>query len=240
MAVCFFGLAVLFFLIGMVQFVAPAPKAPAPHVSPRSTVPRRPLPTQSRIPDGGSMSDEPRKFNWIKTGERIHVRHPVKGETMAHVLGRILFAELMQRGRGPQVPWTPTGNVFAGFWLEGGILLLNWQNRVYLLDDRIELSDTEITRDFLPHARKFAQSNQSADVYFAYPPAMWHVDDIGKFRIEAVEGITVDYQFQGSGRFIHASGDSRRALVVEDFEGGNGQDTVWIGYQIEEDDVLET
>jgi len=66
------------------------------------------------------------------------------------------------------------------------------------------------------------------------------VDDIGKFRIDAVEGSTVDYLLQGLGRFIHASGDSQRALVVEDFEGGSGQDTVWIGYQIDENDVLET
>ena len=240
MGVCFFGLAVLFFLIGLVQFFAPEPRTAAPRVLAQSPAMRSALPAQPIIPDGGSMSDEPRTFEWIKTGERIHVRHPVKGETMAHVLGRVLFAELMQRGRGPQVPWLPTGNIFAGFWLEGGMLLLNWQNRVFILDERIELSDTEITRDFLPHARKFAQSNQTADVYFAYPPAMWHVDDIGKFRVDAIEGSTVDYQLQGMGRFIHASGDSQRALVVEDFEGGSGQDTVWIGYKIEENDVLET
>jgi hypothetical protein len=178
------------------------------------------------------------KLEWIQVGQRIYARHPVKGELMAHVLGRIQYSELWQQRRGPQSPWVPTGNVFVGFWLEGGLFLLHWQNRFYLFDESVQLSDADIQRDFLPHARKFAQSDQTADVYFAYPPAMWHIDDIGKFRIDAAEGEGLVFRPGAIGRFIHASGDSGRALAVEDYEGGGGgQDTAWIGYQVKEEDI---
>jgi len=176
-------------------------------------------------------------FGWIKVGQRIYVNHPVQGERMAHVLGKIVFAELWQQTRGAQSPWVPTGAAFAAFWLEGNLLLLNWQNRCYLLDEAEQLSDADIARHFAPYARQFAQSDQSADVYFAYPPASWHIDDIGKFRVEALEGQTLRYQRGGVGRFIHASGADNRALVVEDFEGGGGQDTAWVGWKIEAETV---
>lgn len=255
---CFLSLAVIFFLIGLVQLFAPDsrttrqkpvpqrewPREPAPMPVSRYTVPQ----DESETPDlsdpgsapvasgGKSLESFPKKFAWIHLGQRITVQHPLKGELMAHVLGRIRYTELWQRRRDPQTPWTPTGNVFFGFWLEGDLFLLNWQNRVYLLDESTQLSDADIQRDFLPHARKFAQSDQTADVYFAYPPAMWHIDDIGKFQVESTEGEGLHFRTGAVGRFIHASGDSGRALVLEDYEsGGSGQDTVWIGYSTQED-----
>ncbi len=184
------------------------------------------------------MVSEPQVFLAIEVGQRIYVQHPARGELMAHVLGRILYAELWQRSRGAQNPWVPTGNTFLGFWLEGDMFLLNWQNRVYLLDESDQLSDADIQRHFAPHARKFAQSDQTGDVYFAYPPASWHIDDIGKFRVETAQGEGLIFRPGAIGRFIHASGDGGRALVVEDYEGGGGgQDTAWIGYQITEEQV---
>ena len=184
------------------------------------------------------MASYPQKLAWIQLGQRIYTRHPARGELMAHVLGRLQYSELWQQQRGPQNPWVPTGNRFLGFWLEGGMFLLNWQSRVYLLDESVQLSDADIQRDFLPHARQFAQSDQTADVYFAYPPAMWHIDDIGKFCIDTAEGEGLVFRPGATGRFIHASGDSGRALVLEDYEGGGGgQDTVWTGYQIAEEDI---
>lgn len=178
-------------------------------------------------------------FDWIKVGQRIYVNHPVQGERMAHVLGKIVFAELWQQTRGPQSPWVPTGSAFAGFWLEGNLLLLNWQNRSYLLDEAVLLSDADIARQFAPYAKQFAQSDQTADVTFAYPPASWHIDDIGKFRVEQIEGQSLRYQRGGIGRFIHCSGADNRGLVVEDFEGGGGQDTAWVGWRIEAEEVKE-
>ncbi len=180
------------------------------------------------------------KLNWIKVGERIYTNHPIKGELMSHVLGRILYAELWQTTRGPQSPWVPTGKEFAGFWLEGGMFLLNWQNRFYLLDESEQLSDADIQRNFMPYARQFGQSDQTADVYFDYPPAVWHIDDIGKFRVEQTEGVGLVSRAGAIGRFIHASGDGGRALVVEDYEGGgSGQDTAWTGYTIQEADIKQ-
>lgn len=176
------------------------------------------------------------KFDWVKVGDRLFVPHPQRGEWMAHVLGRVVFAELWQLRRGPQEPWVPTGSAFAGFWLEGGLYLLDWQNRTYLLDEAVELSDADIQQQFAPYARKFAASDQTESVYFAYPPAMWHIDDIGKFRVEQVAGEGLRVRPGAVGRFIHAGGDSNRALVVEDYEGGGG-DMAWIGYQIDAEEV---
>jgi hypothetical protein len=74
------------------------------------------------------------------------------------------------------------------------------------------------------------------DVYFAYPPASWKIDDIGKFEIASVEGATLHARAGAVGRFIHASGDGGRALVVEDYETG-GEDCAWIGYRMQEGDI---
>jgi hypothetical protein len=265
---CLFILAIICFVIGFVQLLSPEPYArPAPAA--RRTTPVggffpsagasrpaysfTPAPTPpAEAAQGGEMNKYPQKFGDFQVGQRIFVAHPQRGETMAHILGRAIYSELWQTQRGPQAPWVPTGNSFAGFWLEGGWLLLNWQNRVYLLDESSEVSDAEIAQYFTPFARQFAQSDQTAQVSFAYPPASWTIVDIGKFRVETVEGevsgrstpgvthpidLGTDLPVQRAvGRFIHASGDGGRALVLEDYEGG-GQDIVWTGYQIEESGV---
>jgi hypothetical protein len=177
----------------------------------------------------------PQRFGDIQVGDRIRVRHPGQGELTLFVIGRILYQELWQQTRSPQSPWVPTGNNFLGFWLENNLFLLNWQSRLYLLEERVPLSDADIQSEFAPHARKFAQSDQTADVYFAYPPASWHMDDIGKFRVHSTEGEGLLFRPGATGRFIHASGDNQRALVVEDYEGGGGgQDSAWIGVLIDE------
>lgn len=183
------------------------------------------------------MNVPPANLNWIKLHQRLAIEHPTKGHLETRVLGKYVYAELWQRSRGPQVPWTPTGKTYLGAWLEGGLFLLNWQNRYYLLDQFTEVSDNDIQRDFLPHARKFAQSDQAATVYFDYPPAVWHIDDIGKFQISTVEGQGLTLRPGATGRFIHCSGDSRRALVVEDYEGAGGRDAVWVGCLVEESDI---
>jgi len=101
----------------------------------------------------------------------------------------------------------------------------------------VPLSDPDIQRDFAPYAKQFAQSDQKADIYFSYPPAMWHIDDIGKFRIDQVQGGGFRAQVGAVGRFIHSSGADKRALIVEDYEGGGGQDAAWVGYQIDLENI---
>lgn len=246
MSICLFFLAVVFFIIGTVILVSPEKAASgAPRKAYASAAPQqlksiaagRAAPLAASGGTGGSqMEPELKKLTGIKVGQRIKVPHPVKGELTVHVLGRILYDELWQKSRSAQSPWVNTGNRFAGFWLDGEMLLLNWINRFYLLDSNDPLSDGDIARDFAPHARKFAQSNQAGNVYFAYPPASWKIDDIGKFRIASVEGTTLHTRTGAVGRFIHASGDGGRALVVEDFEGA-GEDRAWIGYQLQETDI---
>ncbi|HEX2981694.1 MAG TPA: hypothetical protein VHO48_15640 [Anaerolineaceae bacterium] len=254
MGLCLFAIGALFFIIGIIQFLLPVPNqnSPIPDILPQNRPAYRPrsapvrysaapvntaqsTPMTPPAPQGGGQMN-PQKLEWVKLGEQIKVKHPNQGEYTVYVMGKVLFQELWQRSRGPQSPWVPTGNTFAGFWLENNFFLLNWQNRFYLLDERNPLTDNDIQRDFAPHARKFAQSNQTGDVYFAYPPASWHMDDIGKFTIQEIQGEVPLYQRGATGRFIHASGDSQRALVLEDYEGG-GQDLVWFGVQIQEADI---
>jgi hypothetical protein len=246
MAGCFVFLSIVFFVIGIVVLVAPeasrtstsrTPFVPVSRSTLKSGSTARPAPAAASGGMGGtSMEPELKKLTGIKVGQRIKLPHPGKGELTVHVLGRILYDELWQQTRSPQSPWVTTGNRFAGFWLDGEMLLLNWINRFYLLDTNDPLSDADIARDFAPHARKFAQSNQAGNVYFAYPPASWKIDDIGKFRIASVEGATLHARAGSTGRFIHASGDGGRALVVEDYEGG-GEDCAWTGYHIKEEDI---
>jgi hypothetical protein len=249
MAGCFVVLSIIFFVIGFVLLIAPEAPKPSPSRSAFVPVPRSPLKSAASVRPapapiaasggmgGTRMEPELKKLTGIKVGQRIKLPHPVKGELTIHVLGRILYDELWQQSRGPQNPWVTTGNRFAGFWLDGEMLLLNWLNRFYLLDSNDPLSDADIARDFAPHAKKFAQSNQAGNVYFAYPPASWKIDDIGKFQIHSVEGTTLHASAGATGRFIHASGDGGRALVVEDYEGGGGEDCAWIGYQLKEEDI---
>jgi hypothetical protein len=242
MSGCFFVLGLLFLVIALVTLLTPGaderkPYPPAAR-SPAMVSPPIQPPVQKRQPNpsGGSMSYSP-SLSQVSIGKQIRVRHPVRGELTVYVMGRVVYDELWQAQRGPQVPWTPTGNAFSGFWLETNLFLLNWQNRYYLLEEATRLSDAEIQRDFAPHARKFAQSDQTADVYFAYPPASWHIDDIGKFRIRVVEGEGLSNVTGAVGRFVHCSGDGHRALVLEDYESGGGQDVVWTGYQIDAEDI---
>lgn len=244
MSGCFFVLGLLFAFIGLVIMLSPAreesnayPAQKTQGIDSATPPQAAPPPAQRTQPlsTGGTMTSTP-SLSQVQIGKQIRVRHPLQGELTLHVMGRVLYDELWQAQRGAQVPWTPTGNAFSGFWLETNLFLLNWQNRNYLLDESTQLSDAEIQRSFAPHAKKFAQSDQTADIYFAYPPASWHIDDIGKFRIRAVEGEGLRNIPGTIGRFIHCSGDGKRALVLEDYEGG-GQDVVWTGFRIEAGDI---
>ncbi len=251
---CFIALAVVFFLIGLVQLLSPdsaksqasevlspgvSTKRPAPVSSSRPVIaqPATAPVTVQTSPSGGSMPS----LSNIQVGQRIRIKHPAQGELTLYVMGSVVFDELWQTSRGPQSPWVPTGSAYSGFWLETNLFLLNWQNRYYLLDEMIPTSDSEIARDFAAHARKFAQSDQTAEVLFSYPPTMWRMDDIGKFHVRTVEGEGLRMSPGAVGRFIHASGSAqdsniKRGLVLEDYEGG-GQDTVWIGYMIDSNDI---
>jgi hypothetical protein len=242
LSVCLFALGVLFVFIGLIQLLGKR-SAEMPGIRPSVSRPPAPVLARTRAsvqsqPLQGVVMKDPQTWNKWKVGDRLHLMHPTQGELLLHVNGRLTYAELWQRGRGPQVPWTPTGNTFYGFWMETNRFLLNWLNRYYVFDEMVPTSDVEIQRDFAPYARQFAQSDQTAEVHFSYPPAVWKIEDIGKFRIERVEGsVLLSVRVGAVGRFIHAIGDSKRALAVEDYEGGAGQDVVWIGYQIAAEDL---
>jgi hypothetical protein len=245
MSSCLVGLAFLFFFIGIVQFLLPPKTAAAKKTAAFSTsghplststspsVSPVPVPSAIPVPAKGVAMVGNSPFSQFNPGDQLRVTHPSRGELTLHVDGRLQYTELWQRSSSQA--WVPTGNTFFGLWLETKILLLHWQNRYYLLEEVELLSDADIARSFSQPARQFAQSNQTAAIYFSYPPAVWHIDDIGKFQIAAVEGGGFNQQIGAVGRFIHASGDSDRALVVEDYEGGSGQDVVWTGYKIQAD-----
>jgi len=184
----------------------------------------------------------PRPETWadVEIGQTIVVNHPKDGKMNFSVQSRIYYGELWQVKMRPDVPWTLTGGYYVRLSLDKNIFLMNWQNRFYIFDTRQPLTDMDINRDFVPYARKFAASNQTARVSFNYQKATWHVEDIGRFRIEFTEGDEVRVNPGTVGRFIHASQNlfTNKILVVEDYQsGGNGLDAVWTGYRIEETDI---
>jgi hypothetical protein len=184
---------------------------------------------------------EPAKLAGLAAGGSVRLVHPKKGALDFQVRGRLLFTELWQASRGPNVPWTPTGNYFAGFALQPGAYLLNWQERFYLLEQRQALTDMEINRDFVPAARQFSQSDQTARVDFTFAGTRWRMVDIGRFAIEFEDGEGAHLHKGAVGRFIHAhaAADDGQALVLDDFQSGGsgGQDTLWRGWQIQESDI---
>ncbi len=181
---------------------------------------------------------EPARLGALEIGKDMKVVHPQRGEQIYKASGRLLYTELWQATGGPTAPWTPTGNYYAGFALEPAAYLLNWQDRFYILEEHRSLTDMDINRDFVPYARQFAQSNQTAKVEFQYDRERWQMVDIGRFAIEFEDGEGCHLHKGAIGRFIHA-GSGNRALVIDDFQSGGsgGQDTLWKGFLIAETDI---
>jgi hypothetical protein len=232
------------FLIGGVMFItrgsAPTPSArfpsynvgqPAGGRRPPPAV-KAPPPTVQRT--GNTMRD---KFFNARLGQNITVKHPQRGEITGKIIGTIHYTELWQRTNSPSEPWVPTGNEYAAHWL-GNFMIYEWQERLYILDEYEALTDQDIQTSFLPYAKQFAQSNQTAHVTFAWPPASWTIVDIGKFSVALAEGSGLRLSRGATGRFIHCSGADNRALVVEDYQSGSGgQDTAWNGWGITWEDI---
>jgi predicted RNA-binding Zn-ribbon protein involved in translation (DUF1610 family) len=201
------------------------------------------LPTDIKCKHCGSVLvatvDLPRPAKWadVEVGQSIQLEHPEKGELHLPIIYRVYYGELWQEQMKSNVPWTLTGNYYVGLGLENGALLLNWQGRFYLLDTSSPLTDKEINQTFANPARQFAASNQSKDVSFAYNRTVWAIEDIGRFRIEWVDGEGEKASAGTVGRFIHAK-SGNQVLVVEDYQSsGDGTDTLWLGYQIHESDI---
>jgi hypothetical protein len=176
-------------------------------------------------------------FENAQVGQNITVNWPGRGPVTGTILGSIKYTELWQRS-GSQA-WVPTGNTFTAHGL-GNFLIYEWQDRLYLFEEYNALTDQDVQQSFMPYAKKFAQSNQTAKVTFDWPPASWTITDIGKFSVASTLGTGLRLSQGAVGRFIHAAGSDNRALVMEDYqEGGGGQDTVWIGYSITWDDITK-
>lgn len=173
----------------------------------------------------------------VEINQVVGFAHPIQGKIAPRVTRLIYYGELWQVKMKADVPWTLTGNYFVGLHLDNGMYLLNWQARCFLLDSDSNVADMVINRDFAPFARKFAASNQTANIIFPYENKDWRMDDIGRFRIELTDGEGTGITPGVIGRFIHAS-YKNQVLIVEDFEsGGSGLDTIWQGYSIDIKDV---
>lgn len=190
--------------------------------------------TQDRLKIG---DDARSRFHAARVGQYITALHPVNGQFTKKIVGSIEYDELWQRRKDPNEPWVPTGNQFAAHWL-GDMLIYEWKEQLILLDQFDALTDQVVAQNFLPYAKQFGASDETATVQFTYPPATWTITDIGKFRVASVNGTGLRLSAGAIGRFIHASAYDNRALVVEDYQSGSGgQDTAWIGYSIKWDDV---
>jgi hypothetical protein len=194
----------------------------------------RPTPTPTLQRAGGTMHD---RYMSARPGQSATFQHPKRGELSAKILGVIEYNELTQKQRGGNAPWVPTGNNYVALWM-GDYMLYAWQDRLYLFDEAQALNDQQINESFLPAAKQFGQSGQTAKVTFAWPPLTWMVVDIGRFGVARAEGEGLRLSMGAQGRFIHASGEDDRGLAVEDYQsGGGGLDTVWLGWKITWDAV---
>jgi hypothetical protein len=177
------------------------------------------------------------KFIAARPGQTLVVTHPQRGPITGKILGAIHYTELTQKRNNPAEPWVPTGNVFVAHWL-GNFLVYSWQARLYLLDEMEPLSDKDVQTSFMPYAKRFAQSDQTAHVVFDWPPASWVIKDIGKFSVAQTQGSGLRLNTGAVGRFIHGEGADQRAIVVEDYQSGSGgQDTAWTGWSITWNDI---
>jgi hypothetical protein len=230
------------FFIGAMMFVRQSGQRLARPATAVSTRKNRP-PKQRRVmpevnPGGTAMASGIRgDFQRAGIGQDITVNHPRRGPITGKIIGSIRYTELWQRVKSPSEPWAPTGNQYTAHWL-GNFMIYEWKEGLFLLDEYEALTDKDIATHFAPYAKRYGESNETADVYFAFPPASWKITDIGKFNVASVEGSGLRLNQNATGRFIHASGDGGRALVVEDYQSGSGgQDTAWIGYSITWDEV---
>lgn len=240
-------IGVLMILAGVFVLRAGQAAEGAPGVVP-GAAPRpafQPQPARPEAPGGAAMqvrtpTGKAGEFASARLGQTITYNHPKRGGLTGKILGTVRYAELWQRRKSPGEPWVETGNTFTAHWL-GDTLLYEWKNNLFLLDSYDMLTDAEVKTHFLPHAQAFGQSDETADISFAYPPASWRITDIGKFRVMSAEGQGLRLLAGAVGRFIHArgnTGNEGQALVVEDYqEGGGGQDTAWIGWSITWEDV---
>jgi len=176
-----------------------------------------------------------------RLNQKLTYKHPRRGGLTGIILGTIVYTELWQRRKSPAEPWIPTGNRFTAHWI-GDTLIYSWKERLFALDSYDAITDSEIAQQILPHAKAFGQSDETAEIAFAYPPASWVITDIGKFQVERAEGSGLRLGVGAVGRFLHArggSGNEGQVLVVEDYlEGAGGQDTVWRGWQIGWEDLI--
>lgn len=200
----------------------------------------RPQSPESEVVMTKAATGKAGQFAQAALGDKITYNHPERGGLTGVILGTVEYVELWQKRKAPDEPWVPTGNVFTAHWL-GDTLLYAWKGKLWLLDSYEHLTDTDIQRTFLPPAREFGQSNETAVVTFAYPPGTWTVMDIGKFRVQRAEGQGLRLSAGAVGRFIHCRGGTGlegRAMVVEDYqEGGGGMDTAWQGWQVTWEDL---
>lgn len=212
------------------QAFGPRSDAPAARFS--SAPAAAPPPPVTHLGANSMASGPQGDFERAKLGQTITVNHPKRGPITGKILGTIRYTELWQRVKSPSEPWVPTGNTYTAHWL-GNFMIYEWKYNLWLLDEYDSLTDKDIATNFMPYAKRFGESNETAEVIFAYPPASWKITDIGKFSVQGAEGTGLRLNPGAVGRFIHCSGDGGRALVVEDYQSGSGgQDTAWIGYSI--------
>lgn len=233
MVECAFGLiclGFLFLLVGVIVRVTRGGGVLATRPAARNRQPARPAAAPPTVHPRTGDSMQARTFN-AQPGQSVTFTHRTRGEITAKILGAIHYAELSQQRRGGNAPWVPTGNAYVALWM-GDYMLYEWQSRLYLFDEGQNLTDQQINESFLPYAKQFAQSNQTATVTFAWPPYTWQMVDIGKYRVARAEGVGLRLNLGAEGRFIHARTAEGRALAVEDYQSGSGGlDTVWMGWE---------
>ena len=182
--------------------------------------------------------------------ERLHV-----GQFVLHlgsslqVVAAVTLTELQKFG-GRKGSWRPTGREFKLIELAGDKLTAHMpagegeKSGWFMMQRGSSRGLTQFmagTKGKPGPARRFAASDQLADVQFNWDDDDWKMTDIGTFDF-VVNG---DGFLSGSGRCRHTmarEADGDRWFLFFDLMKGSGSDTLWIGQSIDPevdiDDVL--
>ncbi len=173
--------------------------------------------------------------------ERINVGQFVAylGSTL-QVVAAITLSELQKFG-GRKAQWQPSGREFKLVELAGDRLIARVptgegeQQRWFMMQQERARGLTQFmagSEDRPGPARRFAASDQLADVQFNWADGDWKMTDIGTFDFEA----SGDGFLSGSGRCRHVMAkevDGNRWFLFFDLMKGSGSDSLWIGPQLD-------
>lgn len=160
-----------------------------------------------------------------------------KDGARAQVIGRIVFTEMIERGKGN---WVATDDKYLVVQLGDGKALAyfpmaNEQKNIWILAVRRQVS---LTEKLAPKAKEFGATGQDdqADVKFEHNGVNYQMKDIGKQRYEGTDEAFLPGK--GDCRHIMAANQRKRFLYID--TEGTGADTLLLGDEVDVEEIIQS